>query len=208
MKRALFGIVLTLGLAACGEEPAGRFSGTLSDLQLNTLTVLSAEGRPVNFSVDDSTLALCGELVAGCPVEIDYRGRLGKETCTVLRLETNPTYARLLGRWIETGEGSADFGMGIELASGGLARSIGMQTIIFTTWELTPQGGLLLAGRSLGNGTTAAFEEEWEVVDLGPSQLTIAQDDLTLRFHRETEEDVEARETREAEMAGAAGIAQ
>lgn len=200
MRKVAFGILLTLGLTACGEEPAGEFSGTLSDLQLNTLTVLSEEGRPVNFSVDEATLALCEGLVAGCPVKIDYRGRLGKETCTAVRLETNPTYARLLGRWIETGEGSADFGMGVELASGGLARSIGMQTIVFTTWELTPQGGLLLAGRSLGNGTTVAFEEEWEITDLGPSQLTIAQDDLTLRFRRETVDDIDARTTREAAM--------
>lgn len=200
-RKAVCGVLLAMALSACGQEPTGEFTGTLSDVQLNTLTVLSEEGRPMDFVVDDATLELCDELVAGCPVKIVYRGKLKEGACTVVSLETNPVYARLVGRWIETGEESAGFGMGIELLPGGVAHSIGMQTLVFSSWELTPQGGLLLAGRSIGNGTTIAFEEEWEIVDLGPSQLTISQDDLTFRFRREMNEDIEARENHEAEMA-------
>ena len=123
---------------------------------------------------------------------------IGEQGNTAVRIEVDPTCARLLGRWIEAEDG---MGMGIEFEAGGTARSIGMQTLIFTGWEQLPDGGLKLNGYSIGNGNTITFSEEWEIQELEPDRLTIAQSDLTLRFRRETEEDALAREEREAAAA-------
>ncbi len=192
------GTILLLLLASCGSDRIEVFDGTLSEAQFHALTLVGADGRPVTFHTEEAEILHADELVTGCGVKIRYRGRIKDGCAAAVRVEVDPAYARLLGRWIETGEGSDEYGMGVEFAPGGVAYSIGMQTLVFTSWELTPAGGLKLSGNSIGNGNTISFAEEWEILDLGPSSLTISQDDLTLRFRRETADDVAAREMREA----------
>ena len=185
-------------LAACGSDRITTFEGTLSEAQFNALTLIGEQGNPVTFRTEEAEFEFADELATGCRVKVLYRGRIREGSATAVRIEVDPTCARLLGRWIEAEDG---MGMGIEFEAGGTARSIGMQTLIFTGWEQLPDGGLKLNGYSIGNGNTITFSEEWEIQELEPDRLTIAQSDLTLRFRRETEEDALSREEREAAAA-------
>ena len=184
-------------LAACGSDRITTFEGTLSEAQFNALTLIGEQGNPVTFRTEEAEFEFADKLATGCRVKVLYRGRIREGSATAVRIEVDPTCARLLGRWIEAEDG---MGMGIEFEAGGTA-SIGMQTLIFTGWEQLPDGGLKLNGYSIGNGNTITFSEEWEIQELEPDRLTIAQSDLTLRFRRETEEDALAREEREAAAA-------
>lgn len=183
-------------LTACGSERIESFEGTLSEAQFNALTLIGEQGHPVTFRTDEAEFEFADELATGCRVKVLYRGRIREGSATAVRIEVDPTCARLLGRWIEEEEDG--MGMGIEFEAGGTARSIGMQTLVFTGWEQLPDGGLKLSGYSIGNGNTISFSEEWELQELEPDRLTIAQSDLTLRFRRETEADILAREEHEA----------
>lgn len=198
MVRSLAAALLLL--TACSADRIELFEGTLSEVQFNALTLTGDDGRSVHFGIEEAEMSHAGELVSGSFVKVYYRGRIKDGSAAAVRVEVDPTVSRLLGRWIETGEGSDEYGMGFELASGGVAYSIGMQTLVFTAWEPTRSGGLKLSGNSIGNGNTISFSEEWEILDLGPSRLTIGQDDLTLHFRRETAEDVQAREERNAAL--------
>lgn len=187
----------------CGAGEPSLFTGTFTEAELNTVTIAPERGAAVTFSTEGAELIGFEELIPGSPVRVTYTGRIDKgEEVPALRIEVDPTYARLLGRWIETGEGADELGMGFELAPRGKknepnASSIGMQTLVFRRWELTPEGGLLLSGHSLGNGNTVSFSEEWEILLLDSDRLVIAQPDLTLTLRRETEEDVVRRLERE-----------
>lgn len=202
MKRLFYGALWVL-LAGCGTGEPALFSGTFVEAELHTVTIAPEKGAAVTFSTEGAELVGFEDLMPGSPVKVTYTGRLDKgKELSALRMEVDPTYARLLGRWIETGEGADEYGMGFELAPRGKknepnAFSIGMQTLVFRQWRLTPEGGLLLSGHSLGNGNTVSFEEEWEIVSLDADRLVIAQPDLTLSLRRETEEDVQRRLERE-----------
>lgn len=197
--RILLSILLSgLLFTACGPDRIEEFEGTLSEAQFNALTLIGEQGHPVTFRTEEAEFEHADELATGCRVKVLYRGRIREGSATAVRVEVDPTCARLLGRWIEAEDG---MGMGIEFEANGTARSIGMQTLIFTGWEQLPGNGLKLSGYSIGNGSTITFSEEWEIQELDPDRLTIAQSDLTLRFRRETEEDALAREEREAAAA-------
>lgn len=206
MKRPLFG-ALWLLLAACGSSEPAHFSGTFTEADLNTVTIAPEQGAAVTFSTDEAELIGFDELLPGSPVKVTYTGAILKSEATpALRVEVDPTYARLLGRWIETGNGADEFGMGFELAASEgprspNAHSIGMHTLIFRQWRLTPEGLLWLSGHSLGNGNTVSFAEEWEIELLEADRLVISQPDLRLHLRRETQSDIDLRLAREAAAA-------
>ena len=155
-------------LAACGSDRITTFEGTLSEAQFNALTLIGEQGNPVTFRTEEAEFEFADKLATGCRVKVLYRGRIREGSATAVRIEVDPTCARLLGRWIEAEDG---MGMGIEFEAGGTARSIGMQTLIFTGWEQLPDGGLKLNGYSIGNGNTITFSEEWEIQELEPDQI-------------------------------------
>ncbi|MBE6196982.1 MAG: hypothetical protein E7137_07850 [Rikenellaceae bacterium] len=210
MKRLLF-VALVLLLGGCGSKEPALFTGTFTEAELNTVTIAPEQGAAVTFSTDEAELIGFEELLPGAPVKVTYIGRLRKgEPTPAQRVEVNPVYARLVGRWIETGEGADEYGMGFELLpadpekrdrrsrNAPNAHSIGMNTLVFRQWRLLPDGRLWLAGHSLGNGSTISFGEEWEIKELESDRLVIAQPDITLHLRRESPKDVERRLEREA----------
>lgn len=198
MKPLFVCILTVLALTACRTNKIRCFEGILSEAMVDTLQLIGEQNRRISFCTEEAEIEFADKLVAGCRVKVRYRGRIRKGCATAVRIEVDPTCSRLLGRWIEDSEENSGMGMGIELDEGNIARSIGMQTLLFTNWELTPDDKLRLEGNSIGLGNTIAFSEDWEIQKLEPTRLTIAQSDLTLRFRRETEEDVRIREEREA----------
>ena len=60
----------------------------------------------------------------------------------------------LLGNWTEILPPSSNFVQGMTLAKEGKASSIGMATLQYESWQLLPDGQLILNGKSIGNGQT------------------------------------------------------
>lgn len=210
MKRVLFSTLVLL-LIACGSKEPKLFSGVFTEAELNMVTIAPEQGAAVTFSTKGAELIGFEGLQPGAPVQVTYLGRIEKEGATpALRIEVEPQYARLLGRWIETGDGADEYGMGIELLPAdpesrdkksrniSIAQSIGMNTLVFRQWRLMPNGKLWLSGHSLGNGSTISFAEEWTIELLDEEHLVISQPDLRLQLRRETEEDKIRRAEREA----------
>ncbi len=217
MKSLLF-VVLVLLLGACASDEPVLLTGTFTEAELNMVTIAPEQGAAVTFSTDEAELIGFEGLLPGAPIRVTYAGRLRKgEPTPALKVEVNPIYARLVGRWIETGEEADEYGMGFELfvpASDSErrdrrhrnepnARSIGMNTLVFRQWRLMPDGRLWLGGHSLGNGSTVTFGEEWTIELLDAERLVISQPDITLHLRRERPEDVERRLEREAAEADA-----
>lgn len=197
MKGLLCALLLVM-LCACSKPREELFEGTISEIRIDTLAITSKDRVRLDFLVAGAEMVHFEGLVEGAPVKVTYREKLSKNRANpALRIEVNPTYARLMGHWIEVGDGARAYGMGIALLPRGEAHSIGMQTMLFKSWRLTPQGNLWLAGHSLGNGQTIAVEDEWRIVRLTDEELTLALEELTLHFCRETEADREARRARE-----------
>ncbi len=198
MRQGLLLSALLL-FTACGEEELQSLSGTYVEMEdFTTLKFRSVDekGRTqtTRFQINETQVEHSEALLPGAPVQIYFRGRLSSdEQKQAVRIVVDDTYARLIGRWIERDE--AEFDMGIELLAGGLARSIGMQTVAFNRWEYSSEG-IRLGGNTLGGGNAVAFSEVWQVEELTDSLLTLTQPDLVIRFRRESEAHIAAREAR------------
>ena len=199
MRRLLLLFGLLWGVIACADQGESLFVGRVVEVEMDCLTLRSEQDDEATFLIEGAELINFNSLVEGAPVRVLYRGKLDEAgENRALRVEVDPTYYSLLGRWIEVDDGSREYGMGIELLPDGKLLSIGMQTMLFKTWELTEEGGLWLAGHMLSNGQTVAIGDEWRIVDLTPTEMILSLGELTLYFSRETEADVEARLAREA----------
>lgn len=198
MRRLLLLLSLWL-LVGCGEGEPSVCRGRYLEIEGYSTLTLRTEGekggaRTVRFLIDESEMDHPEALLVGSPLTVYYRGKLqGDKPCRALRIEVDETYARLVGRWLESEERELDMGVGLE--AGGRAYSIGMQTIAFEKWEYLPEG-LRLSGNTLGGGNSVPFSEVWNIEELTDEQMTLSQPDLVLRFHRETDADIEAREAR------------
>ena len=63
----------------------------------------------------------------------------------------------LLGNWTEILPPSSNFVQGMTLAKEGKASSIVIATLQYESWQLLPDGQLILNGKSNGNGQTLSF---------------------------------------------------
>ena len=80
----------------------------------------------------------------------------------------------LLGNWTEILPTSSNFVQGMTLAKEGKASSIGMATLQYESWQLLPDGQLILNGKSIGNGQTISFSDTLAILSLQQDTLTQA----------------------------------
>lgn len=166
---------------ACGEEEPKQMTGTIADASMHDVTVAASDGRTVTFGTVDADMSQANGLLLGSPVRVTYRGKIRNDRGTALSVWASPVYEQLIGSWIET---TPAYRQGIELEVEGVARSIGMSTLVYESWALTPDGKLKLRGRSIGDGETVRFDDDWEIETLDAHELVIKCDDLTLSFRR------------------------
>ena len=174
--------------AGCGLHRIESVQGTVSDIDSVQLKLLVGE-HAVAFDIRETLFVNEEDALAGCRATVFYEGRLHDRRGRAVRVEIDPLYARLTGRWIETGDGADPEGMGMELYADGKASSIGMQTVIFSAWSLAPDGGLRLKGHIFGPGQSVSFDEVWEIQEMSRERLVLAQEDMTLAFRREWPEE-------------------
>ena len=89
---------------------------------------------------------------------------------------TSETYSEAIGRWIISDSLDTTNNMGIELKTDGIAQSINMATLVYTSWTLTDKANVIsITGKSIGNGQIIDFTEEATIAkDIeGNTTLTI-----------------------------------
>lgn len=90
---------------------------------------------------------------------VDYTGKL-EDGAAATKIATDPTYAEAIGRWTMPDPIDPEGVMGVEIRIEGVAQSINMATLVYTSWELQGEADkILLKGESIGNGQTIGFTE-------------------------------------------------
>lgn len=158
--RILVAAAALTGLAACGSNEPKTFTGVITDATMNTLTITSdTEQKTVTFSTMNADMTQANGLLLGAPVVVDYTGKL-KEGSDATKVATDPTYAEAIGRWTMPDPNDPAAAMGIEIEVEGVARSIGMATLRYSSWELSGEADrIILRGESEGSGAPIAFTQ-------------------------------------------------
>lgn len=91
------------------------------------------------------------------------------------------------GKWVEPIPGMEGQVQGVCLEKGGKARSVNSATLLYEKWE---QKGdtLILSGKSLGNGVIIDFSDSYVIEKLSDDELVLKNEDLTIKYHKQTEE--------------------
>lgn len=173
MKRTIVYALSAAGLllAACGDKAPKELVGTIADASMNTLTVKTLD-RTITFTTEGADMKQANGLLLGSPVAVEYKGKLS-DVNTALKVQTNPTYFQAVGRWTEPNPIDTARMQGVALEVEGVARSIGMATLRFTSWELTTRPGhILLMGESEGSGAPEQIRVEG-VISASDGRLTL-----------------------------------
>ncbi|UEA88413.1 lipocalin-like domain-containing protein [Alistipes senegalensis] len=148
------------GLAACADNTPKFFEGFIADASMNTVTVKAPTADiTYTFSTTDADKSEANGLLPGAPVVVDYTGKL-EDGAAATKIATDPTYAEAIGRWTMPDPIDPEGVMGVEIRIEGVAQSINMATLVYTSWELQGEADkILLKGESIGNGQTIGFTE-------------------------------------------------
>ncbi len=160
MRRFVIAAIAVWGLAACGNSVMKSVEGTVLDASMNTVIIVSGQGDTLMFSTIDADKSEVNGLLLGSPISVEYAGKLSGVT-SATKISTCRTYSEAVGRWIMEDPLDTSDVMGVELQVGGVAQSINMATLLYTSWELTEESGtIILSGQSVGNGQTIGFSEK------------------------------------------------
>lgn len=90
----------------------------------------------------------------------------------------------ITGAWVQPVPGQAQAVQGFELQEGGKAASINMATLQYETWQ-RQENTLTLTGKSIGNGQTLSFTQEYKITQLDGNELRLeAKEGATMNFTR------------------------
>lgn len=103
--------------------------------------------------------------------------------------ETETVSDKLIGKWVAPIEGMPDNVEGMDLKENGIASSINMATLVYEKWETIPiagnQDGLILSGKSIGNGQTIEFSDTLKIDKLTDNTLTVTNGKYTRTYQQE-----------------------
>ena len=148
------------GLAACADNTPKFFEGFIADASMNTVTVKAPTADVTyTFSTTDADKSEANGLLPGAPVVVDYTGKL-EDGAAATKIASDPTYAEAIGRWKMTDPIDPEGAMGVEIRIEGVAQSIHIATVVYTSWERRGEADkILLKGENIGNGQTIGFTE-------------------------------------------------
>lgn len=144
-----------VGITACCDNTPKQFTGIITDASMNVVVVKElTSDKTQTFSTTDADMSQANGMLLGAPIVVDYKGKL-EEGTPATKVATDPTYAQAVGTWTMPDPINPEAVMGIELMVEGVAQSINMATLPYTSWELQGEAGkVILKGQSIGNGQT------------------------------------------------------
>lgn len=155
MKKFI-GILAAAAMAFVGCKPAvpSEYSGFVVKAENDTLVVRALTSDSTQkFAIAKADLANANQMLEGSPVIVDYTGKV-KPVIEAVKVSCDPTYAKVIGSWTHIATGMPDsLKEGVQLMLNGEAKSINMNTLICSKWELAgPNDKIILHIRSIGNG--------------------------------------------------------
>lgn len=90
----------------------------------------------------------------------------------------------LVGTWEQPVQGQDGQIQGMMLLPNGKAESVNMNTLVYENWQRKGQL-LILEGKSIGNGQTIEFYEEYEIKKLDDNSLELRMGDYVASFKRQ-----------------------
>lgn len=93
--------------------------------------------------------------------------------------------ADLVGKWVEPIPGMESQMQGFNFEKDGKASSINMNTLLYESWRREGDK-LFLTGKSLGNGQTINFHEEYIISTLNEKTLILKDGDIEFIYTRQT----------------------
>ncbi|AIM37653.1 hypothetical protein KO02_13950 [Sphingobacterium sp. ML3W] len=88
------------------------------------------------------------------------------------------------GNWVEPIPGMEESMQGVSLKKGGMANSINMATLEYSTWEKTGDK-LILSGKSIGNHQTSAFSDTLTIQELTQEKLILKKGNQIIKYTKE-----------------------
>ncbi|MEG1405754.1 MAG: lipocalin family protein [Alistipes sp.] len=152
--------LIALAFASCANKEPKQYMGFIEDATMNTVVVkdLTSDKTAV-FSTEGADMSEAYGLLIGNVIEVDYVGDLKEET-PATKITTDKTYAQAIGEWTMPDPIAADSVMGVKLVVEGVAESINMATLRYTSWELQGEPNkILLKGTSEGSGSPEEFTQ-------------------------------------------------
>ena len=99
--------------------------------------------------------------------------------CSTPAAEDKSVFCR---RWIEETAPDSPYVQEITLLPDGTASSIGMATLKYQKWALK-NGRLFLSGKSIGNGQTIDFSDQWQILEITPLTMKLKSADGNYRIN-------------------------
>lgn len=182
MRRIYLLTVSAVLIAGCTRER--MMEGTISDASMNTVTIICEDGTATTFSTSEADTTQANGLITGSPATIYYKGKAAEgRTLRATRIVTPEQYSMLIGMWVIPDPIEAGGVMGFMLEADGKAKSINMATLVLESWRYD-EGRLTISGRSIGNGQTIDFDEEYTVESLDDTTLVLARGDEKTAYTR------------------------
>lgn len=150
MRDSLLGAGLLLLAAGCSPESTTRLSGTVAEVNEQTVSILPATGeglRSFTLPGDSGTKAL----LPGAPVDVEYRGTY-REGVEAIRIKTDTTYMEAVGSWTVPDPIAPDSAMGFELRTEGAPAQSAWQRSA-TTAGHSPASGAKSCSRARASAT-------------------------------------------------------
>lgn len=178
MKKIFIAAIVVMGFTACVDSGTKSVKGTVVDATMNAVTVRSESGDTLTFSTMEADKSGVNGMLLGSPIRVEYKGKLTGTTAAT-KVSTCPTYSEAVGRWVIADPLDSANVMGVELQVNGVAQSINMATLVYSSWELTEEPGIItIMGQSLGNGQTIDLSEKAVISKDADGRMTLTIGDV------------------------------
>lgn len=147
-----------VAMVSCCDKAPKQFDGFIADASMNTVTVKALTSDDTyTFSTMDADRAEAYGMLIGAPIIVTYTGKLTDSPIAATKVATDKTYSEAVGEWTMPDPIDPEAVMGVNLMVEGVAESINMATLVYTSWELQGEAGkVLLKGTSEGSGEPEA----------------------------------------------------
>lgn len=175
---------LLIGLVACETKKTETFSGRIKRTTENSVTIVAKNGRLITFTTENADLKHAYGMLEGNTATAEYEGKL-EPTMPALKISTDPTYARAIGRWVESEPANPSAVKGFYIELKGVARSINMPERHYKSWEVGAEPNqIILRGTLKENGKSTPFEETATIVTENGKLTLSINNELWIRQNR------------------------
>lgn len=181
----LLGIIVFAGIIeACQCNKMQHMKGVITDASMNTLMIVSANGDTLNVSTLNAERIVQDGILLGDTATVYYKDKPHNgmvQATKIVVVSGERECKELLGAWVQPVNGMPGQVQGVLLKSGGEAKSVNMETLVYEGWK--KEGDvLILTGKSIGNGQTIAFADTLHIDKVTSDSLVLSDGGYTEKY--------------------------